>query len=193
MILLNLKFKMSKSKNFYNAVVQKDAVLCLNIKKINYYKIKKLKTNIQISFKPQLFKHKKIVFFMLLLEIIGKQKPIFFYSKKDVSLWRLRKKEIVGIGITLRSQNNWFFLDKFLMQILPMFNNKGVTGKSYSQILLFYLKNNFFFYELEKEILYSSSISEVAKLFETNFTFSFQKPLNKKEFLFFKNSFQLNI
>ena len=53
------------------------------------------------------------------LALITGQKPVATLSKKDISNFRLRKKMPIGVMVTLRRNNMYEFLEKFIRVSLP--------------------------------------------------------------------------
>ncbi|MEI7603736.1 MAG: 50S ribosomal protein L5 [bacterium] len=53
-----------------------------------------------------------------LLNITG-QKPVVVKSKKDVSNFKLRKGNKIGVKVTLRGEKMWDFLEKFTKAVVP--------------------------------------------------------------------------
>jgi ribosomal protein L5 len=65
---------------------------------------------VQISFKDFLFKSSSFISFLLFfIEFITYQKTKFGFSKKDVSYWRLRKKDTVSVYLTIQGKSILFF------------------------------------------------------------------------------------
>ena len=46
------------------------------------------------------------------LQLITGQKPIERKAKKSIANFKLREGQVIGLSVTLRSNNMWFFLDK---------------------------------------------------------------------------------
>jgi large subunit ribosomal protein L5 len=69
-----------------------------------------------------------------LVAITG-QKPIKTRAKKDISSFKVRKGNLIGLAVTLRGQRMWDFLDRFSKMALPRvrdfygLNPKGFDGK----------------------------------------------------------------
>ena len=65
-----------------------------------------------------------------LLNITG-QKPIIIKSKKDVSNFKLRKGNKIGLKVTLRGERMWDFLEKFIKAVVPRIKDfRGYDIKS---------------------------------------------------------------
>jgi len=66
------------------------------------------------------------------LQLITGQKPIERKAKKSIANFKLREGQIVGLSVTLRSKNKWFFLDKLFNVSLPRVRDfRGVSSKSF--------------------------------------------------------------
>ena len=66
------------------------------------------------------------------LQLITGQKPIERKAKKSIANFKLREGQIIGLSVTLRSNNMWFFLDKLFNVSLPRVRDfRGVSGKSF--------------------------------------------------------------
>lgn len=57
------------------------------------------------------------------LELITFQKPKFYYSRKSIAAFKLRKHTIIGSKITLQNDNLFNFLDILVFIVLPKLNN----------------------------------------------------------------------
>jgi large subunit ribosomal protein L5 len=66
------------------------------------------------------------------LQLITGQKPIERKAKKSIANFKLREGQIIGLSVTLRSNNMWFFLDKLFNVSLPRVRDfRGVSKKSF--------------------------------------------------------------
>ena len=66
------------------------------------------------------------------LQLITGQKPIERKAKKSIANFKLREGEVIGLSVTLRSYNMWFFLDKLFNVSLPRVRDfRGVSKKSF--------------------------------------------------------------
>ncbi len=48
------------------------------------------------------------------LQLITGQRPIEKKAKKSVANFKLREGQVIGLSVTLRSNNMWYFLDRLL-------------------------------------------------------------------------------
>lgn len=65
-----------------------------------------------------------------LAEITG-QKPVIIKSKKDVSNFKLRKGNKIGVKVTLRNERMWDFLEKFTRAVVPRIKDfRGYNPKA---------------------------------------------------------------
>ena len=66
------------------------------------------------------------------LQLITGQKPIERKAKKSIANFKLREGQVIGLSVTLRSKNMWFFLDKLFNVSLPRVRDfRGVSSKSF--------------------------------------------------------------
>ncbi|HNO70931.1 MAG TPA: 50S ribosomal protein L5 [Bacteroidia bacterium] len=60
------------------------------------------------------------------------QKPMATLSKKDISNFKVRKGVAIGVKVTLRSNNMYEFLDRFISTALPRIRDfKGISKKGF--------------------------------------------------------------
>ena len=66
------------------------------------------------------------------LQLITGQRPIETKAKKSVANFKLREGQVIGLSVTLRSKNMWYFLDRLLNIALPRVRDfRGVPKKSF--------------------------------------------------------------
>ena len=66
------------------------------------------------------------------LQLITGQRPIEKKAKKSVANFKLREGQVIGLSVTLRSNNMWYFLDRLLNIALPRVRDfRGVSNKSF--------------------------------------------------------------
>ena len=66
------------------------------------------------------------------LQLITGQKPIERKAKKSIANFKLREGQVIGLSVTLRANNMWFFLDKLFNVSLPRVRDfRGVSSKSF--------------------------------------------------------------
>ena len=66
------------------------------------------------------------------LQLITGQKPIERKAIKSIANFNLREGQVIGLSVTLRSNNMWFFLDKLFNVSLPRVRDfRGVSSKSF--------------------------------------------------------------
>ena len=66
------------------------------------------------------------------LQLITGQRPIEKKAKKSVANFKLREGQVIGLSVTLRSKNMWYFLDRLLNIALPRVRDfRGVSNKSF--------------------------------------------------------------
>ena len=62
---------------------------------------------------------------------ISGQKPVVIKSKKDVSNFKLRKGNKIGLKVTLRGERMWDFLEKFIRVVVPRIKDfRGYSPKA---------------------------------------------------------------
>lgn len=94
------------------------------------------KVQIQVSFKDIFFKKNNYIpYISYLIEFFSTQKVMYGFSKSDISFWRLRKKDIVSLFITLKKQSILNFLEKFVSFYAPKIiiadNKQVISFKNY--------------------------------------------------------------
>lgn len=63
--------------------------------------------------------------------IVG-QKPVIAMSRKNISNFKLRAGEPVGVNVTLRGERMWAFLDRLMNVVLPRVRDfRGVSPNSF--------------------------------------------------------------
>lgn len=112
------------------------------------------KVQIQMSFKDVFFKKSNYIpYIIYLMEFFSNQKVMYGFSKSDVSFWRLRKKDLVSIFVTLRNQSIIIFLEKIVTFYIPkiMINDEKqiISHKNY---ISFDIKDFQIFNEINTEI-----------------------------------------
>lgn len=151
---------------------------------------------VQISFKPNFFNVFKVIpFIVFVIEYLTNQKTKFSYSKSDVSYWKLRKKQIVALHVTLRGQRMNQFIEKFLYMLLPKVSKTITITFPKSNAFCYYIQNFILFSELEREtILFNKKNANFCK-YNIAVTFIFKDfyPQNVKNGLFFVNQLQFFI
>ena len=66
------------------------------------------------------------------LQLITGQRPIEKKAIKSVANFKLREGQVIGLSVTLRSKNMWYFLDRLLNIALPRVRDfRGVSKKSF--------------------------------------------------------------
>jgi large subunit ribosomal protein L5 len=69
------------------------------------------------------------------LKIISCQYPTLSYSKKSISNFKIRKKMILGIYVTLRNMKMYSFLEKLIKLALPRIRNfQGLNLDSFDKL-----------------------------------------------------------
>ncbi len=66
------------------------------------------------------------------MELIAGQKPVVTKSKKAISNFKIRQGQPIGVKVTLRGDNMWYFLDKLINIVLPRVKDfRGVSSKTF--------------------------------------------------------------
>tara|TARA_B100001142_G_scaffold290544_1_gene308072 strand:+ start:883 stop:1482 length:600 start_codon:yes stop_codon:yes gene_type:complete len=91
-----------------------------------------LKTTINVGLGEALASSNVIQIVTRDLQLITGQKPIERKAKKSIANFKLREEQIIGLSVTLRSNNMWFFLDRLLNIALPRVRDfRGVSEKAF--------------------------------------------------------------
>jgi len=153
-------------KNHYQNVIIYDLITKLNFK--NIFEIPKInKICLNIGFKNSNIEKKKLTTIIVLLKLITNQQPVVTKSKKNNILLKIKKGSIIGCKVTLRKNNLYLFLEKFLIFILPNINNIHFNTKN-KNILNFQIKNVLDFFELKTEFLKFREIPPIDVSIHTN-------------------------
>jgi large subunit ribosomal protein L5 len=97
---------------------------------------------------------------------ISGQKAVPTMSKKDISNFKLRKNMPIGCRVTLRSNNMFEFLDRFIAVTLPRVRDfKGVNDKSFDG------RGNYTVGVTEQIIFPEINIDKVSKISGMDITF----------------------
>ena len=122
---------------------------------------------VQLSFSSYHFKSSRsLALFLVFIEFLTHQKPIFSFSKKDVAAWRLRKHDLVSIFVTLRKLRMFFFIERFLLTYLCRLRTLEASSVSLKQTyldtrLVFKVSDILMFTEFEKELFRFQNKSEL--------------------------------
>lgn len=66
------------------------------------------------------------------LTLISGQKPVIALARKSVSAFKIRKGQAIGVKVTLRGKNMFFFLEKLFKVVLPRIRDfRGLRGTSF--------------------------------------------------------------
>jgi large subunit ribosomal protein L5 len=91
-----------------------------------------LKTTINVGLGEALASSNVIQIVTRDLQLITGQKPIERKAKKSIANFKLREEQVIGLSVTLRSNNMWFFLDRLLNIALPRVRDfRGVSEKAF--------------------------------------------------------------
>lgn len=150
------------SQAYYNKYLHKKKINAIPRLSCNLEKMV-----VQISFKDFFFKSSSFIpFFLFFIEFITYQKTKFGFSKKDVSYWRLRKKDNVSIYLTIQGKSIFFFIEKLVLFYFP----KTIQADHG----LFYINKNYIFCKLPNlfvmnELEYENIKIQSSKLSLSNF------------------------
>jgi len=124
---------MNNLKIYYNNYIIPKLINKFNYKNIHQIpKLLKININMGLGLNGQnkLFLKKSIDE----LKIISCQCPIISYSKKSISNFKIRKKMILGIYVTLRKNKMYSFLEKLVKLALPNIRNfQGLNINSFDK------------------------------------------------------------
>lgn len=91
-----------------------------------------LKTTVNVGLGEALASSNVIQIVTRDLQLITGQKPIERKAKKSIANFKLREEQVIGLSVTLRSKNMWFFLDRLLNIALPRVRDfRGVSDKAF--------------------------------------------------------------
>lgn len=112
--------------------------------------------------------------------IIAGQKPIITYAKGDISAFKLRKGEAIGLKVTLRGERMYDFFEKLVKIVLPRirdFRGISVDGFDGRGSLTIGMKEQIVFPEIE--------YSQVDKIrgFEITFVTTCKNPTETRKLL----------
>lgn len=153
---------MNRLLTHYKTISSYDLITKYNYK--NSFQIPKIKKiSINLSSTNLAFEKKKIIPFLLLLELISGQKGTINISKKNKINLKIKKGMVMGCKVTLNESNSYKFLENLILFIFPNINNfKGFSlNKKSATELSFKIDNVLNFLELENEFL---NFSKMPKL-----------------------------
>lgn len=100
------------------------------------------------------------------MTLVSGQKAVPTLSKKDISNFKLRKAMPIGCRVTLRSNNMFEFLDRFIAITLPRVRDfKGISEKSFDG------RGNYTMGVTEQIIFPEIDIDKVARISGMDITF----------------------
>jgi large subunit ribosomal protein L5 len=119
----------SLSLEHYTSIVQSDMLSKFAYK--NVYGRNSLQ-NIYInnSDKQTVLDKRRVVYSLILLELLGGKRPGFTLARKSVAGFKLREGVVLGTKLCLRHKNIFSFLDQFQLQALP--SSRGFSGLNIS-------------------------------------------------------------
>lgn len=122
---------MAKLYDYYQKEIKKKLMADLSCKNIMAVpKLVKIVINTGLG---EALENKKVLENMeKQLMIITGQKPITTFAKKDISSFKLRKGEPIGLKVTLRGKRMYDFLEKFVKIVLPRIRDfRGVAERGF--------------------------------------------------------------
>ena len=174
-ISYNLRYK-----DNYNYISTIDALTKFNLTTI-HSQPKILKLILTFNFKIISFTEKKMIPFILALELLTSQKAAVTVSKKAVVTLKIRKGAFVGCKITLRNLNFYYFLDYLNLALSRSKTFQPLSiqkiKKSDTNSYLMELQDLFNFFQLELNLNHNLFLLYIVWVFNTH---SFEK----KTFLF---------
>jgi ribosomal protein L5 len=181
---------MKKFYTFYNYVILRDSMNQFLVIAPNSNVLEKV--IVHVSFKPNFFKLSKVLAYSLfILEYLTNQKAYFAFSKKDVSIWRLRKTQLVSIYCTLHKHTIFFFLEKFLFTFMPKLKHFSFVELSSRTAVTVQIRNFMLFSELERESINMTKQNAFFKNYTVSVIFIFSsKNVVDVPPTFFLNQFQ---
>nr|YP_009364836.1 ribosomal protein L5 [Fucus distichus]ARI50024.1 ribosomal protein L5 [Fucus distichus] len=167
-------------QNHYHDVVQKDLILCNNVKTASKLPVIK---KMSVYLGSEKADSNYVVSFFAGLKIISGQTPILIKKKTFSRLGGNR--DIVGGKVTLRGCRSYSFIYKLLFDVFPGIRQfDGLKLPAHSSIYCFVLKDIFVFEELIPLFPYFEDLSNLQCQFYFNTN-------NRSDILFLGNSLQL--
>lgn len=165
---------MNRFKKHYETVVTYDLLFkdhFINVMQLP--KLDHITLNTGIGIKAILDK-KQLIGALLGLEYISNQRPIITRAKKSIDKFKLREKMAIGCKITLRKNNLFKFMDRFINTVLPTMDNSHELFNSV------YFKN--YLLKREKYSFYKNNLILKTNNLNSNLI-SLENDLNKTPFL----------
>lgn len=150
---------MNRFTYHYKQIASYDLITKFNYK--NSFQIPQIKKiSINLSSTNLAFEKKKIIPFLLVLELISGQKGGLTFSKKNKIHLKIKQGMVVGCKVTLNKLKSHVFLENLILFVLPNINNfKGFSLNKKSPLELSFKINNILnFMELQNEFLHFSNI-----------------------------------
>lgn len=164
----NFEFNMI-TEIYYKYIIAEDLILKQNYKTIMQIpRIKKIVLNISSKF--MIFDKNYMIPALLGLEIISGKKLKITKAKKSIATFKLRKNQVSGCKVTLRSFSKIIFFEKLIKLLLPRFSGfRGINSLSFDNNGNFNLgiHNCFMFGELENYFDYFQNVSGINVSFQT--------------------------
>jgi|SRR3989344_1556038 len=95
-------------------------------------KLKKVVLNVSLG--EALVNKKAVDIVSKELGAISGQRPVATRAKKDISSFKVRKGDVVGVKVTLRAQKMYDFVEKLIKIVLPRIRDfRGIPGTSFDK------------------------------------------------------------
>ena len=171
----------------YKKQIFKEIINRFDIKNVNCVpKLEKISLNIGIGKESG---DKKIFdnVCSVLSKITG-QKPFYRHAKKAISGFSLKEGQLVGVGVTLRGENMYAFLEKLIYLSLPRVRDfKGFSSKSFD-------KNYNFCFGLDDLLVFNElSVSDCLKTYGVNIIFNIKNAVSKEQAMYLLKCFDFPI
>jgi large subunit ribosomal protein L5 len=180
---------MKTLKNYCKNQVLEDTILKKN--SLNIYEGPSLKKIvISIGVKESNNNTNKILNPLIILLLITGQQPTITKARRSIANFKLREGKIIGCKITIRGQQMYNFLEKFIHVILPQLNDMKVSKYKNRQLtnhMSIGIKDSNIFPELENQYELLSTIQGMNIDFYIN-----ELKLNKKKTFFSALKFNFN-
>lgn len=169
---------MNSIKTHYSQIVSQD-FLTTNL----YTNVQALPKFVKVSLSAKLSENYKGAV-LLLFEILSFNKPFLTLSQKNNLTLNLRKGQLVGAKLTLRKEHLFDFLERFLLELLPL--SKKTHMKCYKgKYAIFQFKELFAYEDTNLIYMYLQEVTSFDLVIESstlnsNLFWSCRLPVTKK-------------
>ena len=137
---------------------------------------------ISIGVKETILTANKILYPLLILELISGQKPCQTKARKSIANFKLREGKVIGCKVSLRKEKMYAFLEKFIHVILPQLTETSTlkyNNKKNNNSITLGIKDCSIFPELENQY------DLLTEIYGLNINFVSSSKIQSKDNLFF--------